>query len=204
MKSISDQELLELIRKGIDPDSVKAADPRATRKRLEEFFSRMGDAIRPKLKSDSDSKKKKVVTPVPKGRILIYTDGASRGNPGKAGIGVVIRDGEHNVLDEIGEYIGETTNNVAEYRALIRGLEWALEYHPVKVDVFCDSELVVKQVNGQYKVRAPSILPLHREARKLIGKLPEWRLQYIPREENVQADALANEGIDEYLDSTID
>ncbi|MCB7130132.1 MAG: hypothetical protein J3T61_11410, partial [Candidatus Brocadiales bacterium] len=67
MKSISDQELLELIRKGIDPDSVKAADPRATRKRLEEFFSRMDAAIRPKSKSDSDSKKKKVVTPVPKG-----------------------------------------------------------------------------------------------------------------------------------------
>ncbi len=196
MGKISDHELLELIRKGVDADSLAVTDPRVTRKRLEEFFSRMDAAIRPKSKSDSDAEKKKAVTPVPKGRILIYTDGASRGNPGKAGIGVVICDGEHNVLDEIAEYIGEATNNVAEYRALIRGLERALEYHPLEVEIFCDSELVVKQMNGQYKVKAPSILPLHREARKLIGKLPAWRLQYIPREENVQADALANEAID--------
>ncbi|MEE9200758.1 MAG: ribonuclease HI family protein [Candidatus Brocadiales bacterium] len=195
MEKISDQELLELIRKAIDPDSIASGDPRVTRKMLKEFFDRMGAAVGPK----QDSGKKKVG-----GRVLIYTDGASRGNPGRAGIGVVIYDGEHNVLDEIAEYIGEATNNVAEYRALIRGLERALEYPPVKVEVFCDSELVVKQMNGQYKVKAPSILPLHREARKLIGRLPEWRLQYIPREENIQADALANKAIDGYLGNCMD
>ncbi len=195
MEKISDQELLELIRKAIDPDSIASGDPRVTRKILQKFFDRMGAMVG----SKPDSVKKKMG-----GRMLIYTDGASRGNPGRAGIGVVLCDTRQNILAEIGEYIGEATNNVAEYRALIRGLERALEYPPVEVEVFCDSELVVKQMNGQYKVKAPSILPLYEEARGLVARLPKWKIRHIRREKNVLADALANKAIDEYLDNGMD
>ncbi|MFQ5862023.1 MAG: ribonuclease HI family protein [Candidatus Brocadiales bacterium] len=191
---ISDQELLELIRKSIDPDSITSKDPRVTRKRLEELFRRLKAVI------EAKPAKGKVSQPVSRGiseRILVYIDGASRGNPGKAGIGVVIYDKkQQNVLKEICRYIGETTNNVAEYRALISGVEKALEYSPKELEILSDSELLVKQINGQYKVRAPSILPLYKKAKRLIGMLPKWKIQHIPREENALADALANMAID--------
>ncbi|MFQ5956454.1 MAG: ribonuclease HI family protein [Candidatus Brocadiales bacterium] len=183
---ISDQELLELIRKSIDPDSIASRDSRVNRKRLEELFGRLRAAVEGKQPVSGGLSK----------RLLVYTDGASRGNPGKAGIGVVICDRKQNVLEEISEYIGETTNNVAEYKALIRGLEKALKYGPKELEVFSDSELLVKQINGQYKVRAPSILPLYKEAKRLIGTLPKWKIQYIPREKNTLADALANMALD--------
>ncbi len=188
MRGISDEELLELIRKGMDTAKVAAGDRRVTRKRLERFFDRLRAVIK--------AKAGKPPSPAPGGGVLIYTDGASRGNPGRAGIGVVICDRKQNVLEEISEYIGEATNNVAEYRALIRGVEKALEYCPKEVDIFCDSELLVKQLNGQYKVRAPSILPLHKEAKGLVAKLPKWKIRHIRREKNVLADALANKAID--------
>src|SRR3990167_7184966 len=103
-----------------------------------------------------------------------------------------------NVLEEISEYIGETTNNVAEYRALISGLEGVRKYHPKELEMFSDSELLVKQINGQYKVRSPSILPLYKEAKRLAETLPKWKIRHIPREENPLADALANRAIDEH------
>ncbi|HCN18753.1 MAG TPA: hypothetical protein DIS73_00455 [Planctomycetia bacterium] len=194
MGSISDQELLGLIRKSIDPDSIAAKDSRITRRRLEEFFGHLNSII----KTGPGLVKDKVGKPFSGGHVLVYTDGASRGNPGKAGIGVVICDKEQNVLEEISEYIGETTNNVAEYRALISGLEGVRKYHPKELEMFSDSELLVKQINGQYKVRSPSILPLYKEAKRLAETLPKWKIRDIPREENPLADALANKAIDEH------
>ncbi|MEE9559010.1 MAG: ribonuclease HI family protein [Candidatus Brocadiales bacterium] len=195
MKSITDRELLELIHEGIDLASIMAKDPRVTRKRLKEFFGKLGGLIGG-VEPGMDTKKSVKPALRVSGHIQLYTDGASRGNPGKSGIGVVVLDGEKNVLAEVSEYIGDATNNVAEYKALIRGVEKALEFSPSRVDVFADSELVVRQLNGQYKVRAPSILPLYNEARKLLGMLPESKVQYVPREQNSLADALANRAID--------
>ncbi|MHC4197055.1 MAG: ribonuclease HI family protein [Planctomycetota bacterium] len=193
--TISDREILELIHKGIDHDGIAAKDPRATRKRLKEFFGKLGGLIG--VESGMDTKKSAKPALRVSGHIQIYTDGASRGNPGKSGIGVVVLDGDKNVLAEVSEYIGDAaTNNVAEYKALIRGVEKALEFSPSRVDVFADSELMVRQLNGRYKVRAPSILPLYNEARKLLGMLSESKVQYIPREQNSLADALANRAID--------
>lgn len=194
MGGISDQELLELIRKGIDPDGIAAKDPRITRRRLEEFFSRLNSIV----KTGPGPLKDKAGKSLSGGRVLVYTDGASRGNPGRAGIGVVICDREQNVLEEISEYIGETTNNVAEYRALISALEEVRKYHPKELEVFSDSELLVKQINGQYKVRSPLILPLYKEAKRLVETLPKWKIRHIPREENPLADALANRAVDEH------
>ncbi|MDD4178736.1 MAG: ribonuclease HI family protein [Candidatus Margulisbacteria bacterium] len=126
----------------------------------------------------------------------IFTDGAARGNPGPAGIGVVIRN-DKEVLLEVADYIGKTTNNIAEYMAFIRGLEEALDMGERSIEVFCDSELLVKQMNGEYKVKNEGLTPLFLHAQSLAKKFKHCRVNYIPREENAQADKLANKGIDQ-------
>jgi len=126
----------------------------------------------------------------------IYTDGAARGNPGPAGIGIVIRN-DDEVLLEVADYIGETTNNVAEYMAFIRGLEEALDMGEKNITVFSDSELMVKQIDGEYRVKNHGLLPLYNNALSLIKKFKHCELTYIPRTANKQADKLANKGIDQ-------
>ncbi len=126
----------------------------------------------------------------------IFTDGAARGNPGPAGIGVVIRNDE-KILAEVSDYIGKTTNNVAEYMALIRGLEEALDMEERNIEIFSDSELLVKQMNGEYKVKDDGLIPLYYHAKSLTRKFKHCRIHHIIREENKLADKLANQGIDE-------
>jgi len=129
--------------------------------------------------------------------LKVFTDGASRGNPGEAGIGVVIyRDKESETLVEIGEYIGVTTNNVAEYTALIRGLQAAGKLGAQKVEVYADSELMIKQMNGQYKVKNEGLRPLYQQAKALSREFAGCTFTHIPREKNKQADQLANRGIE--------
>ena len=128
--------------------------------------------------------------------VQIFTDGAARGNPGPAGIGVVIRN-DAKVLLEVADYIGKATNNVAEYMAFIRGLEEALDLGEKNVEVFSDSELLVKQINGEYRVKHEGLIPLFHHAQSLIKKFKHCRVYHTAREENKQADKLANRGIDE-------
>lgn len=128
-------------------------------------------------------------------RVTIYSDGAARGNPGPAGIGIVIKHGQSN-LTEISDYIGKTTNNIAEYMALIRGLEEALVLGTKEVDCFADSELLVKQISGEYKVKNEGLLPLYHHLLSLIKKFKHFSLKHIVREKNKEADLLANKGID--------
>ncbi|HHW91469.1 MAG TPA: ribonuclease HI family protein [Firmicutes bacterium] len=129
--------------------------------------------------------------------LTLYIDGAARGNPGPAGIGVVILGQEEMVLAEVAEYIGETTNNVAEYRALLRGLEEALHYGADEIKVLSDSQLLVRQINGDYQVKHPGLKPLYREAIALIRHFPRFQINHIPREKNKRADSLANASIDD-------
>lgn len=129
-------------------------------------------------------------------RTELYVDGAARGNPGEAGIGVVIKEGG-KVLLEVGAYIGSATNNVAEYMALIRGLEEALLLGKVDVRVTSDSELMVKQINGEYRVKNEGLKPLYLHAKELIAKFKGFEIVHALREENKHADELANRGIDE-------
>jgi ribonuclease HI len=130
--------------------------------------------------------------------VQIFTDGAARGNPGPAGIGVVIRN-DAKVLVEVSDSIGKTTNNVAEYMALIRGLEEAIDMGQKNVEVFSDSELLVKQINGEYKVKNEGLAPLFLQARSLIKqKFNKFSIHHTAREENEHADKLANRGIDEH------
>jgi len=129
--------------------------------------------------------------------VVLFTDGASRGNPGLAGAGVFITDTAGKKLVEKSLFLGKTTNNVAEYRALIIGLEEVIKINPSHVTVKMDSELIVKQLNGEYRVRNPGLLPLYRDAVERIGQIKEIRVQHIPRNENYEADRLANIAIDE-------
>ncbi len=127
--------------------------------------------------------------------VQIFTDGAARGNPGPAGIGVVIRN-DKEVLLEVADYIGTATNNVAEYTALIRGLEEALDMGEHSIEVFADSELMVKQIKGEYRVKNEGLAPLFLNAKSLIKQFRHFSITHVPREENEHADELSNQGID--------
>ena len=126
-------------------------------------------------------------------RATIAIDGASKGNPGPAGIGIVICDESGTVLKSVGENIGLATNNVAEYTALLRGLEFALDMSFCHVIVNTDSELLAKQINGHYRVKSPDIAPLFALALDLMGKFKTVRVNHVPREKNKQADKLASQ-----------
>jgi ribonuclease HI len=129
-------------------------------------------------------------------RLLLETDGAARGNPGLAGAGVIIKDESGKTLETIGKFLGIATNNQAEYRALIAGLEAVRRYAPESVTVHSDSELMVKQLNGQYRVRHPEIIPLYQQAVELATTFPRFSIVHVPREKNPGADRVANVAID--------
>ncbi|MBN8869290.1 MAG: ribonuclease HI family protein [Solirubrobacterales bacterium] len=129
-------------------------------------------------------------------KLIVNVDGGARGNPGPAAIGIVIRDGEGNVLEDLGETIGEATNNVAEYKALIRGIEMAKELGADELQIHGDSELVVKQMLGQYKVKHPDMKPLHAQAKDALAGVSSWSISHVRREQNAEADALVNQALD--------
>ncbi len=128
--------------------------------------------------------------------LVLMVDGASRGNPGPAAIGVVVSDARGRVLREIGEYIGQATNNVAEYRALLRALEEARALGAESVEVRSDSELLVSQLRGTYRVKSPDLGPLYLEAVRLLRSFADHAVTKVDRGHNAAADALANRALD--------
>lgn len=133
-------------------------------------------------------------------RAVVNVDGGARGNPGPAAIGVVIRDPEGTVLEERGEKIGEATNNVAEYRALLKGIELAAAHGVTELELVGDSELVVRQVEGRYKVKNAGMKELHAEVKKALAGFDSWSIRHVRRAENADADRLVNEALDGVLD----
>jgi ribonuclease HI len=129
-------------------------------------------------------------------RLVIHVDGGSRGNPGPAAIGVVVSAPDGTTVEELAERIGVATNNVAEYRALLRGIRHAAELGACEIEVINDSELVAKQLNGAYKVKHPSMRPLYAEAVEALKGFEDWRVRSVPRAQNARADALVNEALD--------
>jgi ribonuclease HI len=129
-------------------------------------------------------------------RLVVHVDGGARGNPGQAAVGVVVSTPEGDVLDEVGEPIGVATNNVAEYRGLLRGLERARALGATEVDVVNDSELVARQLTGAYKVKHPAMKPLHAEAMAALRGFDRWGIRSVPRAENARADELVNQALD--------
>lgn len=134
-----------------------------------------------------------------KNKIKIFTDGGARGNPGPAAIGVVIKDAQDKVLKEYAEYIGKTTNNQAEYQALIKGLQLAEEFKPKEVICYLDSELVTKQMKQEYKVRDADLQPLFIKAWNAAVNLKNVSYQHIPRSLNKEADKLLNLELDKQV-----
>jgi ribonuclease HI len=127
----------------------------------------------------------------------LHIDGASRGNPGEAGFGIHVTDVEGREQAELYGYLGRATNNVAEYQALIHALRYARDQGAARVVVRSDSELVVRQVEGRYKVKHPDMIPLHREAVSLLRGFESARVEHVRREQNRDADRLANQALDE-------
>lgn len=130
-------------------------------------------------------------------RLILETDGAACGNPGPAAIAYVLLDERGREVAAEGRYIGRTTNNEAEYRALIAGLERAVALKAERIDVRLDSQLVALQLSGDFRVRAPHLLPLYQRARALLASFPQATVRFVPRSQNTQADRLANRALDE-------
>ena len=136
----------------------------------------------------------------PSGRLLIFSDGAARGNPGPSGAGAVITDSTGRaVLARLGRFLGHQTNNVAEYQGLLLGLRHALELGARDIEVRADSQLMIRQLGGQYAVKHAGLKPLHAEALRLLRGFEKFSLKHIPREENGLADEMSNRAIDEEM-----
>jgi ribonuclease HI len=129
-------------------------------------------------------------------RLTVNVDGGARGNPGPAAIGVVLRGGDGEVLEEHAERIGHATNNVAEYRALLAGIGLAAAHGASELELLGDSELVVRQVEGRYKVKDATMRELHTEVKRLLADFDSWSIRHVRRAQNADADRLVNEALD--------
>jgi ribonuclease HI len=129
-------------------------------------------------------------------KAVVNVDGGARGNPGPAAVGVVVRDGDGEIVEERGERIGTATNNVAEYRALLLGIERARELGASELELVGDSELIVRQVKGEYKVKDATLRGLHAEVKEALGPFESWSIRHVRREQNAEADRLVNEVLD--------
>lgn len=129
-------------------------------------------------------------------KYIVHTDGAARGNPGPAAIGVVIEDEDGRTVYEASRALGIRTNNEAEYQALITALEYLKDVRPAEAEFRLDSELVVKQLNGEYKVKEPRLQSLYGQVVMLLNAVPRYKIRHVRREQNARADELANEALD--------
>ena len=129
-------------------------------------------------------------------RLVLHVDGGARGNPGPAAIGVVISQPDGTLVDELAERIGPATNNVAEYRAVLRGVQRAAELGATELEIIGDSELIARQLSGAYKVKHPAMKPLHEQARAALASFDRWQIRTVPRAQNARADELVNVALD--------
>jgi ribonuclease HI len=129
-------------------------------------------------------------------KLTVNVDGGARGNPGPAAVGVVVRDEDGELVGKRAERIGEATNNVAEYRALLLGVGTAIELGATEVELVGDSELIVRQVEGRYKVKDATLRELHSEATRVLATLDSWSIRHVKRAENADADRLVNAALD--------
>jgi ribonuclease HI len=129
-------------------------------------------------------------------KLTVNVDGGARGNPGPAAIGVVVRDEDGELVTERAQRIGETTNNVAEYRALLLGIATAIELGGTELELVGDSELIVRQIEGRYKVKDATLRELHAEATRTLASVEGWSIRHVKRAENADADRLVNAALD--------
>jgi len=179
-------ELLKAIYGAVDWQKLYETLPELTRQQADEFFQELR-----RLVGEAPEPAREAAAIVRGGEALLYCDGASRGNPGPAGTGMVLAAPDGREVLAWGESIGRATNNVAEYRAAIAGLRKALELGVRRIRLLSDSELLVRQLQGRYRVRHANLQPLHRQATELLGRFDGWEAVRVARDENRRADALA-------------
>ena len=196
MAKLSSREMLRLIREYLDVEALLAAHPEIARDDLARFWTHCGldEPSRPAVRQSREL----FDPPAPSRplKLVARCDGAARGNPGPAAIGAVIEDEEGDTLQEISETIGRATCNVAEYRAVIAAVERALLLGCTDLTLLLDSNLLVNQLRGTYKVKAPHLRPLRQQAIDLLARLQRWDVRHVPRKENQAADRLANLALD--------
>jgi ribonuclease HI len=169
-----------------------------TRERIARLLQRMAELLEPEH-ANSAGPRDVVSAPVGATRMRVYSDGAARGNPGPAGAGAVLVEPNGQVVDRLGKYLGIQTNNFAEYMGLLLGLRRARELGVQEVEVYADSELMIRQLAGRYQVKSASLRPLYEEALDLLNRFSRVKLVHVPREMNSAADEMSNRAIDEKL-----
>lgn len=189
----SDRDLLREVYRHLDKASLLGKHRGMSEDDLRAFFRKLDRALPP----DPPAPPKSVAA----GTLVLYTDGGSRGNPGTAGYGYVLGEAGGKVIAERGGFLGRATNNEAEYAGLIAGLEAALAHGAKEILIRADSELLVRQLKGEYKVKSRNLMPLFLDARRLLDRFAGWRAEHIPRERNARADELANEAMDRGAES---
>ena len=177
--------ILELLAGGSSFGEIREEFPQVTKEDIQAALFYAMDLMRGEIIPLSGSKK----------RLVVYIDGASRGNPGPAGVGVIIYDEKKKLVDELCEYIGKTTNNVAEYQALLVALERARSLGAETLTIYSDCELLVKQMAGEYRVKDKTLKDFYQRARKSLGNFRKVDIRHIVRGRNKGADRLANKGI---------
>lgn len=178
-------ELLKAVYEAIQWDRLYDLVPETDRNEVDGLFRQIRQHLPPEPEEAPEKK-------IEGGAALLYSDGASRGNPGPAGIGMVIAMPDGREVMAWGEPIGKTTNNVAEYRAAIRVLQKARELGVREVSLRSDSQLMIRQIKGSYKVRNARLKPQHGEVMELLAQFDDWEAEYIPREKNHRADSCAS------------
>jgi len=193
MGSYKQSDILKYIAREEPLAGTLKAFPGLTRERLAKMFEKLADrptnsanAFEPEVNSTLN-------------RVRVYSDGAARGNPGPSGAGAVLVEPSGQIVDRLGKFLGVRTNNYAEYMGLLLGLKRARELGVREIEVFTDSELMIRQLGGRYQVKSTSLRPLYEEALKLLNGFSRVKLVHVPREMNTAADEMSNRAIDERM-----
>src|SRR5216684_1528286 len=195
MATYRDADILRHVAREEPLSITLKAFPGLTRERLARLIERVAEIIAPG-NSRGSALTDAALAP---SKVRVYSDGAARGNPGPSGAGAVLVDLSGNVVDRLGKYLGIQTNNYAEYMGLLLGLKRARELGIREVEVFADSELMIRQLGGRYQVRSPSLRPLYEQALRLLNDFSRVKLVHVPRKMNAAADEMSNRAIDERL-----
>ncbi|HZA50291.1 MAG TPA: reverse transcriptase-like protein [Myxococcaceae bacterium] len=169
-----------------------------TRERISRILQRAAELMDPG-EANAAGRRESNSEPGSVKRVRVYSDGAARGNPGPAGAGAVLVEPNGQVVERIGKFLGTQTNNFAEYMGLLLGLRRAKEMGVAEVEVYADSELMIRQLGGRYQVKSLSLRPLYEEALELLNGFSRVKLVHVPREMNSAADEMSNRAIDEQL-----
>lgn len=187
------EQVLQHLAKHLDDATLVRLFPGQDQERLRQLIAGVSQAPGPEPDAPSRPAPAKPIA----GCFRLFTDGASRGNPGQAGAGAVLLSPDGEEVVALSVYLGTCTNNVAEYRALLLGLDEALRRGCGELAISLDSELIVRQIQGRYKVKNETLLPLFGQVQQRLSRLGKWSITHVPRAQNSRADQLANRGIDE-------